>query len=72
MSYTTLDPDVHIGIRCNNENISCDKLDDENDNKLVLSSEPKQKIGAVSKDVTKAILALGFASWFELEEGIKY
>ena len=72
MSPTNFAPDAHTEIGCDNDDISCDKLDDENGNKFFVASEPKQKIGAVSIDVTKAILLLGYASWSELEEGIKY
>ena len=73
MSPTALDPVAHTGLRCDNDDISCDQLaDDENGNKLVVATEPKQKIGAVSIDVTKALLLLGFGNWSDLEEGIKY
>jgi hypothetical protein len=77
MSPAALDPEahcilhntVHTAIRCDNDNLPFDELDDENGNILGVASEPKRKIGAVSIDVTKALILLGFTSWSELEDG---
>ena len=72
MCPTALDPAGKLNpIKYDNDDLACDEvLDDENGNKVDVVSEPKQKLGAVSIDVTKALLLLGFASWSGLEEGI--